>query len=63
VYCDPEYNSIKTSAESRSFYDRKRAAGKQHSQAVLALTRRRINVLCAIIRDETVYEPIGLKAA
>jgi transposase len=57
------YNSIKTSAESRAFYDRKRVAGKHHSQAVLALARRRLNVLWAIIRDETVYEPIELKAA
>jgi transposase len=57
------YNSIKTSPASRTFYDRKRAEGKHHNQAVLALARRRINVLWAIIRDETVYQTNELKAA
>jgi transposase len=47
----------------RRFYDRKRAEGKRHSQAVLALARRRLNVLWALIRDQTTYEPIELKAA
>jgi hypothetical protein len=40
-----------------------RAQGKRHSQAVLALARRRLNVLWAIIRDETTYAPVHLKAA
>ncbi len=57
------FNSIKTSPQSRAFYDRKRAAGKQHNQAVLALARRRLNVLWALIRDETTYQPIELDAA
>ena len=57
------YNSIKTAPASRTFYDRKRAEGKRHNKAVLALARRRINVLWAIIRDDTVYQPIELKAA
>ena len=43
--------SIQTSTASRAFYDRKRAEGKRHSQAVLALARRRVNVLWAMIRD------------
>jgi transposase len=57
------HNSLRTSPASRAFYDRKRAEGKRHSQAVLALARRRLNVLWAIIRDETTYEPVELKAA
>ncbi|MFI1582811.1 IS110 family transposase [Embleya sp. NPDC020630] len=36
---------------SRAFYQRKRAEGKKHQQAVLALARRRLNVLWALIRD------------
>jgi transposase len=35
--------------DSRAFYDRKRREGKRHHQAVLALARRRINVLWAIL--------------
>ncbi|MFE5947084.1 IS110 family transposase [Streptomyces sp. NPDC056480] len=49
--------SIRRSDESRRFYDRKRAEGKRHTQAVLALARRRVNVLWALLRDGRCYEP------
>jgi transposase len=48
--------SIRRSEESRRFYDRKRAEGKRHTQAVLALARRRVNVLWALLRDGRTYE-------
>ncbi|WP_328792953.1 MULTISPECIES: IS110 family transposase [unclassified Streptomyces] len=48
--------SIRRSEESRRFYDRKRAEGKRHTQAVLALARRRVNVLWALLRDGRCYE-------
>jgi transposase len=48
--------SIHFNTESRTFYDRKRAEGKLHTQAVLALARRRVNVLWALIRDRRCYE-------
>jgi len=40
---------------SMTFYDRKRAEGKRHGQAALALTRRRVNVLWAMLRDQQPY--------
>jgi transposase len=43
--------SIRSCDASRRFYERKRAEGKRHTQAVLALARRRVNVLWALIRD------------
>jgi transposase len=55
--------SIRSDAASRAYYDRKRAEGKRHTQAVLALARRRLNVLWAMLRDGTVYQPNGPKAA
>ncbi|MFF9220766.1 IS110 family RNA-guided transposase [Streptomyces viridosporus] len=48
--------SIRYDPNSRKFYDRKRAEGKRHVQAVLALARRRINVLWALIRDGRCYQ-------
>jgi len=42
---------------SRSYYDRKRAEGKRHNQALMALARRRCDVLYAMLRDMTLYEP------
>ncbi|MFD7922186.1 IS110 family transposase [Streptomyces sp. NPDC059740] len=50
---------------SKRFYDRKRAEGKSHVQAVLALARRRVNVLWALIRDGRCYQvtpPVTLAA-
>jgi transposase len=42
--------------ESRAYYDRKRQEGKNHKQAVLALARRRVNVIWALLRDNTTYQ-------
>lgn len=48
-------SSLKNSPASRAFYDRKRAEGKSHKQALIALARRRINVIWAMLRDHTHY--------
>jgi transposase len=56
-------NSIKTSPESRNYHDRKRSQGKRHSQAVLCLARRRLNVLWAMQRDNLSYQPGMPRAA
>lgn len=41
--------------DSRTYYDRQRANGKTHTQAILRLARRRINVLYAMLRDGAFY--------
>jgi transposase len=41
---------------SRAFYERKRREGKRHHQALIALARRRINVLWAMLRDRAPYQ-------
>lgn len=48
--------------DSRAFYNRKRREGKRHHQAVIALARRRINVLWALIHSRTPFQP-GFKTA
>ena len=48
VGCDPA---------SKTYYRRKRAEGKTHHQAVLALARRRVNVIWALLRDNRAYTP------
>jgi transposase len=55
--------AIRTNPASRTYYDRKRAQGKRHTQAVLALARRRLNVLWAMLRDHTTYQPTAPNAA
>jgi|SRR3954447_10864688 len=56
VFYQSAFSSLRASAESRTFYDRKRAEGKRHTQALIALARRRINVLWAMLRDGTTFE-------
>jgi transposase len=48
--------SVRYDPASKHYYDRKRAEGKRHTQAVLALARRRNNVLWAMLRDHTLYQ-------
>lgn len=42
---------------SRTYYDRKIAQGKRHNEALIALARRRCDVLHAMLRDGTLYSP------
>jgi len=48
--------------DSRTFYDRKRREGKRRHQTVIALARRRMNVLWAVIQSRTPFQP-GFKTA
>ncbi len=48
---------------SRAYYDRKRAEGKRHNQALIALARRRCDVLFAMLRDGALYEAPETQAA
>nr|WP_202466334.1 IS110 family transposase [Streptomyces sp. SID4951] len=49
-------SSLKSCPASKTYYARKRAEGKGHKQALLALARRRVNVLWAMIRDGACYQ-------
>src|SRR3954453_13140908 len=49
--------------DSKAFYRRKRDEKKTHHQAVLALARRRVDVLHAMLRNRTPYELRHAKAA
>jgi transposase len=50
------FASLRSSDASREFYDRKRREGKRHTQALIALARRRVNVLWAMLRNETTFK-------
>ena len=48
---------------SRAYYTRKISQGKRHNQALIALARRRCDVLFAMLRDGTLYSPPQPKIA
>lgn len=56
VFYQSAFASLRSSPESRAFYDRKRREGKKHTQALIALARRRVNVVWAMLRDGTTFE-------
>jgi len=49
--------------DRKAFYARKRREGKPHHQAVIALARRRINVLWAMLHTRQAYQPGHTRAA
>ncbi len=57
------FSAIAHQGPSSVFYRRKRAEGKTHHQALIALARRRVNVLWAMLRDEQRYREQPPKAA
>lgn len=58
------FASIRFHERSRQFYERKRNEGKRHNAAVVALARRRLNVLFAMMKNHEFYrEPQAEVAA
>ncbi|MBF6276379.1 MULTISPECIES: IS110 family transposase [Nocardia] len=53
------YRAIRDDDRARKYYDRKRSEGKTHIQAILALARRRSDVLWAMLRDNQLYQPLA----
>lgn len=47
--------SMMRAGPNRDYYLKKRAHGASHSQAVIALARRRVDVLCALLRDNRTW--------
>ena len=57
------FSCISHHERSEAFYRKKRAEGKGHHQAVIALARRRVNVLWAMLRDGQAYSERPSQAA
>lgn len=63
VFYQSAFCALQRDPTSRAYYDRKRREGKTHHQAVIALARRRVNVLHAILRTRQPYQPRSSIAA
>jgi transposase len=64
VFYQSAFCSLTASEVSKAYYKRrKRQEGKVHKQAVIALARRRVNLLWAMLRDGRVYEEQPSSAA
>ncbi|AEA23457.1 IS110 family transposase [Amycolatopsis echigonensis] len=56
-------SSLKVSGPSRVFYDKKRGERLIHTQALLALARRLVDVLWALLRDGRTFTPAAPQPA
>jgi transposase len=57
VFYMAAFASIKPDGPSRRFYQRKRAERQRHTKAMIALARRLVDVLWALLRDNRVWQP------
>ncbi len=57
IFYQSAFCALQRDPASKTFYARKRAEGKRHHQALIALARRRINVLHAMLRTRQPYQP------
>ena len=51
------FAALRADPISRAYYDRKRAEGKKHNAALICLARRRCDVLHAMLKTQTTYQP------
>ena len=63
IFYRSAFSAISCHEPSQAYYRRKRSEGKTAQQAVIALARRRVNVLWAMLRDGVVYEDRATAAA
>ena len=43
--------------DARAYYQRKRSEGKRHNAAVVCVARRRCNIILAMLKTQTPYQP------
>jgi hypothetical protein len=49
--------AVRHDGRSRAYYEKKRAEGKKHKAAILVLARRRMDVIHALLKDGSLFEP------
>lgn len=57
AFCESARISVASDRRSAEYYAKKRAEGKEHRAAVLALARRRTDILYAMLKTGSCYEP------
>ncbi|WP_327098921.1 IS110 family transposase [Nocardia vinacea] len=57
VFYMTAFSSLKTDGPSRQFYRRKRTERQRHTKAMIALARRLVDVVWALLRDNRLWQP------
>ncbi|MFG1661342.1 IS110 family transposase [Micromonospora chersina] len=56
VFYMSSLSTLRMNGPNRDYYQRKRAEGRKHQQALIALARRRVDVLWALLRDNRCFQ-------
>ncbi len=48
---------------AKAYYQRQRAEGKKHNAAIICLARQRCDIILAMLKTATPYQPASLEAA
>ncbi|MFI7574029.1 IS110 family transposase [Micromonospora sp. NPDC049497] len=56
VFYMSSMSTLRMNGPNRDYYQRKRAEGRKHQQALIALARRRVDVLWALLRDNRCFQ-------
>jgi len=59
--CQSAWSSVSWDEWSAWYYSKKRAEGKKHKQAILALARHRTDIIYAMLKNGSMYEPKTMK--
>jgi len=59
--CQSGWSSVSRDEWSAWYYQKKRAEGKKHKQAILALARHRTDIIYAMLKNGSLYEPKTMK--
>ena len=57
AFCESAWISVRCDDWSAWFYEKKRTEGKKHRQAILALARHRTDIIYAMLKTGSLYEP------
>ncbi len=49
--------AVQHDPDARAYYQRKRSEGKRHNAAVICVARRRCNIILAMLKTQTPYQP------
>ena len=61
AFCQSAWSSVSWDEWSAWYYNKKRAEGKEHRQAILALARHRTDIIYAMLKNGSLYEPKTMK--
>ena len=61
AFCQSAWSSVSWDEWSQWYYNKKLAEGKKHKQAILALARHRTDIIYAMLKNGSLYEPKTMK--